>query len=68
MYLADVFTITANLAGTPAVSFPAGFDPAGLPIGVQLVGRHFDEATILRLAHAFQGATDYHEKRPSIAG
>ena len=68
MYLADVFTITANLAGTPAVSFPAGFDPAGLPIGVQLVGKHFDEATILRLAHAFQSATDYHEKRPPTAG
>ncbi len=68
MYLADVFTITANLAGTPAVSFPAGFDPAGLPIGVQLVGRHFDEATILTLAHAFQAATDYHLKAPPAAG
>ena len=67
MYLADVFTITANLAGTPAVSFPAGFDPAGLPIGVQLVGRHFDEATILRLAHAFQSETDFHEMRPPMA-
>jgi len=68
MYLADVFTITANLAGTPAVSFPAGFDTAGLPIGVQLVGRHFDEATILKLAHAFQRATHYHAPRPPIAG
>jgi aspartyl-tRNA(Asn)/glutamyl-tRNA(Gln) amidotransferase subunit A len=68
MYLADVFTITANLAGTPAVSFPAGFDPAGLPIGVQLVGRHFDEGTILRLAHAFQSATDYHLRVPPTAG
>jgi aspartyl-tRNA(Asn)/glutamyl-tRNA(Gln) amidotransferase subunit A len=67
MYLADVFTITANLAGTPALSFPAGFDPAGLPIGVQLVGRHFDEATILRLAHTFQGATEFHRKLPPIA-
>jgi aspartyl-tRNA(Asn)/glutamyl-tRNA(Gln) amidotransferase subunit A len=67
MYLADVFTTTANLAGLPAVSFPAGFDPAGLPIGVQLVGRHFEESTILRLAHAFQGATDHHEKLPDIA-
>jgi aspartyl-tRNA(Asn)/glutamyl-tRNA(Gln) amidotransferase subunit A len=67
MYLADVFTTTANLAGTPALSIPAGFDPAGLPIGVQLVGRHFDEATILKLGHAFQSATDYHEKRPPMA-
>jgi aspartyl-tRNA(Asn)/glutamyl-tRNA(Gln) amidotransferase subunit A len=64
MYLADVFTTTASLAGTPAVSFPGGFDPAGLPIGVQLVGRHFDEATVLRLAHGFQRATDFHRKLP----
>jgi aspartyl-tRNA(Asn)/glutamyl-tRNA(Gln) amidotransferase subunit A len=68
MYLADVFTTTANLAGLPAVSFPAGFDPAGLPIGVQLVGRHFEEGTILRLAHAFQQATDHHRRRPRMAG
>jgi aspartyl-tRNA(Asn)/glutamyl-tRNA(Gln) amidotransferase subunit A len=67
MYLADVFTVTANLAGVPALSFPAGFDPSGLPIGMQLVGRHFEEATILRLAHAFQGATDFHSKRPPAA-
>ncbi len=67
MYLADVFTITANLTGAPAVSFPAGFDTAGLPIGVQLIGRHFEEGTILRMAHAFQGGTDYHQKRPPMA-
>jgi aspartyl-tRNA(Asn)/glutamyl-tRNA(Gln) amidotransferase subunit A len=68
MYLADVFTITANLTGTPAVSFPAGFDTAGLPIGVQLIGRHFEEGTILRMAHAFQSATDYHRSVPPMAG
>jgi len=68
MYLADVFTITANLTGTPAVSFPAGFDTAGLPIGVQLIGRHFEEGTILRLTHAFQTATDYHRSVPPMAG
>jgi aspartyl-tRNA(Asn)/glutamyl-tRNA(Gln) amidotransferase subunit A len=68
MYLADVFTTTANLAGLPAVSFPAGLDPSGLPIGVQLVGRHFEEGTILRLAHAFQEATDHHRRRPPMAG
>jgi aspartyl-tRNA(Asn)/glutamyl-tRNA(Gln) amidotransferase subunit A len=67
MYLGDVFTTTANLAGLPAVSFPAGFDPEGLPIGVQLLGRHFEEGTILRLAHAFQQATDHHRKRPERA-
>ena len=67
MYLADVFTITANLTGTPAVSFPAGFDTAGLPIGVQLIGRHFEEGTILRLTHAFQSATDHHLRVPPLA-
>ncbi|HLE71116.1 MAG TPA: Asp-tRNA(Asn)/Glu-tRNA(Gln) amidotransferase subunit GatA [Vicinamibacteria bacterium] len=67
MYLADVFTITANLTGTPAVSFPAGFDTAGLPIGVQLIGRHFEEGTILRLTHAFQTATDHHLRVPPLA-
>jgi len=46
---------------------PAGFDSGGLPVGVQLVGKHFDEATILRLAHAFQSVTDFHEKRPPAA-
>jgi aspartyl-tRNA(Asn)/glutamyl-tRNA(Gln) amidotransferase subunit A len=66
MYLADVFTVTANLTGAPALDFPAGFTKEGLPIGVQLVGRHFEESTILRLGHAFQGASDFHEKAPPI--
>jgi aspartyl-tRNA(Asn)/glutamyl-tRNA(Gln) amidotransferase subunit A len=66
MYLADVFTVTANLTGAPALDFPAGFSPEGLPIGVQLVGRHFEESTLLRLGHAFQGATDFHEKAPPV--
>jgi aspartyl-tRNA(Asn)/glutamyl-tRNA(Gln) amidotransferase subunit A len=67
MYLSDVFTITANLTGSPALALPAGFSPDGLPIGVQLVGRHFEESTILRLGHAFQKATDFHEKAPAMA-
>jgi aspartyl-tRNA(Asn)/glutamyl-tRNA(Gln) amidotransferase subunit A len=67
MYLSDVFTITANLTGSPALSLPAGLSDEGLPIGVQLIGRHFDEGTLLRLGHAFQSATDFHEKLPPIA-
>ena len=66
MYLADVFTVPANLTGAPALSVPGGFDGEGLPIGVQLLGRHFDEATLLRLGHAFQRATDFHERVPEI--
>jgi aspartyl-tRNA(Asn)/glutamyl-tRNA(Gln) amidotransferase subunit A len=68
MYLSDVFTITANLTGAPALSVPAGFSAEGLPVGVQLVGRHFEESTLLRLGHAFQTATDFHRKSPPIAG
>ena len=64
MYLSDIFTIPANLAGLPALSLPCGFDRAGLPIGMQIIGRPFDESTILRLAHAFEQATDWHRRRP----
>jgi aspartyl-tRNA(Asn)/glutamyl-tRNA(Gln) amidotransferase subunit A len=50
MYLSDIYTVSANLAGVPAMSVPCGSDKKGLPIGVQLVGKQFDEATILRIA------------------
>ena len=66
MYLSDIFTIPANLAGLPALSLPCGFDRAGLPIGMQIIGRPFDESTVLRLAHAFEQATDWHRRRPGI--
>lgn len=56
MYLADVYTVTANLAGIPGISVPCGDTRSGLPIGLQILGRHFDEATILRLAHAYEQA------------
>ncbi len=56
MYLADIFTVTANLAGLPGISVPCGNSRAGLPIGLQILGRQFDESTILRLAHAHQRA------------
>ena len=55
-----------NLTGLPALSLPAGFDRAGLPIGLQVAGRPFDEATILRVAAAYEGATDWHTRRPPL--
>jgi aspartyl-tRNA(Asn)/glutamyl-tRNA(Gln) amidotransferase subunit A len=63
MYLADIFTVPANLAGIPGISVPCGF-AAGLPVGLQLVGRPFDEATLLRLAHAYEQATPHHQASP----
>lgn len=62
-YLADVFTVAANLAGLPAISIPAGF-AQGLPIGMQLMGKHFDESRLLHVAHHYQQHTDWHLTRP----
>jgi aspartyl-tRNA(Asn)/glutamyl-tRNA(Gln) amidotransferase subunit A len=56
MYLADIYTVTADLAGIPGISVPCGDDGNGLPIGLQILGRHFDEATLLRLGHAYEHA------------
>jgi len=58
MYLADIFTVTADLAGIPGISVPCGRTKENLPIGLQILGRHFDEATILRVAHAYEQAAD----------
>ncbi|PIQ96094.1 MAG: Asp-tRNA(Asn)/Glu-tRNA(Gln) amidotransferase GatCAB subunit A [Nitrospinae bacterium CG11_big_fil_rev_8_21_14_0_20_56_8] len=67
MYLSDIFTISANLAGIPAMSIPCGFTrDTGLPVGLQIMGRHFDEATLMRVAHQFQLATDFHTRHPSL--
>jgi len=67
MYLSDIYTVSASLAGVPAVSVPAR--PArGLPVGLQLAGRLLDEATVLRAADAFQRRTDHHRSRPPAAG
>jgi aspartyl-tRNA(Asn)/glutamyl-tRNA(Gln) amidotransferase subunit A len=66
MYLNDVYTVPANLAGIPGVSVPCGF-AGGLPIGLQVLGKHFDEAAILRVAHAYQSATSWHLERPNLA-
>ena len=66
MYLADVFTVSANLAGLPAISIPCGFSGGRLPVGLQLTGRMFDEATLLRAADAYQRVTDWHMQAPAI--
>jgi aspartyl-tRNA(Asn)/glutamyl-tRNA(Gln) amidotransferase subunit A len=64
MYLNDIYTVPVNLAGLPGISVPAGFDRKGLPIGLQLIGRYFDEARVLNVAHRFQQATDWHTRTP----
>jgi aspartyl-tRNA(Asn)/glutamyl-tRNA(Gln) amidotransferase subunit A len=64
MYLADVFTVGANLAGVPAISVPCGFTPERLPVGLQLTARTMDEAALLRIARAYEHATDWHEQQP----
>ena len=64
MYLADVFTVSANLTGLPAISVPAGFTGAGLPVGLQLTGRHFDEPSLLRVADAYERDTRFADRRP----
>ncbi len=64
MYLEDVFTLPANLAGVPGISFPVGFDDQRLPIGMQLMGRHFQEDVLLKMAHAYQQATHWHQMVP----
>jgi aspartyl-tRNA(Asn)/glutamyl-tRNA(Gln) amidotransferase subunit A len=66
MYLSDVFTLSANLAGIPGMSVPCGFSAAGLPIGLQLMGSHFREETLLKAAYNFEKATDFHKRRPEL--
>lgn len=65
-YLADIYTVAANLTGLPGLSLPGGFDAQGLPIGVQLIGRAFDEVTLVKIGGAFQRVTDYHTQSPVL--
>ncbi|MFC3749867.1 Asp-tRNA(Asn)/Glu-tRNA(Gln) amidotransferase subunit GatA [Paenibacillus sp. GCM10012306] len=65
MYLNDILTIPVSLAGIPAVSVPCGF-AEGLPVGLQIIGKEFDESTVLRVAHAFEQNTDHHKQRPQL--
>ncbi|MEO8602780.1 MAG: Asp-tRNA(Asn)/Glu-tRNA(Gln) amidotransferase subunit GatA [bacterium] len=66
MYLNDTCTIPSNLAGLPGISLPCGFDAQGLPIGLQIVGKPFDEATVLKTAHAYEQATEWHRRHPTV--
>ena len=66
MYLNDVFAVPVNLAGLPGISIPGGFTMGGLPIGLQLIGRAFDEAALFRVGHAYERATAWHEKKPPL--
>lgn len=65
MYASDILTIPVNLAGVPGISIPCGFSN-GLPLGLQIIGKHFDESTVYRVAHAFEQATTYHQQKPSL--
>lgn len=67
MYLSDIYTVSVNLAGLPGLSLPCGFDAQGLPIGVQLLGKAFDDGKLLKAGHCFQTVTDYHLQTPEIA-
>ncbi len=64
MYLGDVFTVSANLAGLPAISVPCGFTRERLPVGLQLTGRAFDESTLLATAHAYEQLHDWWQQTP----
>ncbi|MBI4691345.1 MAG: Asp-tRNA(Asn)/Glu-tRNA(Gln) amidotransferase subunit GatA [Nitrospirae bacterium] len=66
MYLSDIFTISVNLAGVPGISIPCGFTSNNLPIGLQLIGKHFDEETILKVSYAYEQSTEWHKRRPGI--
>jgi aspartyl-tRNA(Asn)/glutamyl-tRNA(Gln) amidotransferase subunit A len=66
MYLSDLYTISINLAGLPALSLPCGFDSRGLPVGIQIIGKHFDESTILNIAYAYEQSTEWHKQKPKL--
>jgi len=67
MYLNDVFTLPSSLAGIPGISIPCGFTSEGLPVGLQVLGPHFREDLILRIAHHFEKATDFSRQKPGPA-
>lgn len=67
MYLTDIFTLSVNLAGVPGISIPCGFSSKGLPIGLQIIGKHFDESSVLKAAYAYEQATEWHKKRPNLS-
>ncbi len=66
MYLLDIYTISANLAGLPGISIPCGFDGKGMPVGLQLLAKPFDEETLLRVAYSYEQSTDWHLREPEL--
>ncbi len=66
MYLSDIFTISMNLAGVPAISVPCGFTSEGLPVGLQFIGKHFDEEAVFKASYAYEQATDWRKRRPDL--
>ena len=66
MYLSDIYTVSVNLAGLPGLSLPCGFDGEGMPVGMQLLGKAFDDAKLLRAGALYQDVTDYHKQMPSM--
>ncbi|RLD04458.1 MAG: Asp-tRNA(Asn)/Glu-tRNA(Gln) amidotransferase GatCAB subunit A, partial [Chloroflexota bacterium] len=67
MYLSDILTVSANLAGIPSLSLPAGFDRRGLPVGIQLMGPHLGEELLLQVGYAYQQTTNWHKQKPDLA-
>jgi len=65
MYLEDIYTLSTNLAGLPAMSVPCGFSKEGMPIGMQLIGNYFSEAKLLQIAHQYQLESDWHLRYPA---
>jgi len=66
MYLTDIFTLSANLAGIPGISVPCGFSADGLPIGLQIMAKHFEEGKLIKVAYNFEQNTDFHKKKPGL--
>jgi aspartyl-tRNA(Asn)/glutamyl-tRNA(Gln) amidotransferase subunit A len=66
MYLSDIFTLSANLAGIPGISIPCGFSTENLPIGLQIMAKHFDEPALFKVAYNFEQTTDYHKQKPKL--
>ena len=66
MYLSDIYTIAANLAGVPGISIPGGFDENNLPIGLQILAPAFAEEKLLRIARMYERQTDWHTKKPTV--
>jgi aspartyl-tRNA(Asn)/glutamyl-tRNA(Gln) amidotransferase subunit A len=66
MYLSDIYTISVNLAGIPAISLPCGFTKSGLPVGLQILAKPFAEETLFKVAHAYEQATQWQKMRPKL--